>query len=253
MNVAIHTNPNLKNQTDYGKWLKEGFAVHGIDALVTPNIDLGADVHVIQGPWYAYDEWVGKPNVLWLNRCFYGDHFHDVSLGWLNADGTRDFGDIDKPEPNGELPRLQAKKARRKSSKAWGGTCVVFGDFGRDPKEDCAFARKHFDRVYYRPHPAERKTDSPVMSPDWTLAEAFSIADSALGHSSTVLVKARINGLKTFSTDTRHVVLWEPDDDAKWLRMLSWCQWNSEQIRSGEFWEHLNEGFDRTSQRSHAA
>lgn len=242
--VVIHTNMALGNQRACAAWLKEGFEAHGIDAEITPDKHAESDIHVIQGPHYAYREWVGKPNVIWLNRCFYGDHFYDLSLGWLNADGTRNFGNTDRPGKNGELPALSPRKRLRRSTGLKGGCCIVFGDYGRDPAEECQLARQHFDRVYYRPHPASQTSQSPVLSPDWTLAEAFSMADGAVGYSTTALIKARINGLHTLSTDPNHVVLWEPDDDERWLRKLSWCQWSSDQIRRGEFWEHLSEGFN---------
>lgn len=239
MDVVIHSNPSLENQRVYADGLKRGFERQGVRATVTAAREAQGDVHIIQGPHYAYKEWVGKPNVLFLNRCFYGDGFENVSLGWLNPDGSRRFA-FHADRSNGRHPAPEARKPYR-------GTCVVFGDYGRDPAPEVKLAREEFERVYFRAHPAGNRDESPVLAPDWTLGEAFSFADCAVGHSSTVLVKARINGLKTLSTDPNHVVLWEPEDRLKWLSRLSWCQWSFAQIRNGEFWEHLSEGFDSTN------
>lgn len=229
VSLVIHTNMGLENQRLCATALKNGFKRHGIEAQVTPDVKQAADLHVIQGPWYAYREWLGQPNVIWLDRCFYGCAKTVISLGWLNADGSRDFRDCDKPA-KGELPELLPAKPMRRCA-------VVFGDYGRDPRPDIKDAERRYDSVFYRPHPSE--TGLCVLRPlRGELSAVFEIGDVAIGHGSTVLVDAEIHGLHVECSDPRHVVHHTGDRET-WLRELSWKQWSLDELRAGTFWEHL--------------
>jgi len=232
VHVVIHTNLGLENQRICGTALKQGFERHELQAEISPDIHKQADLHVIQGPWYAFKEWIGQPNVLWLDRCFYGCAKTVLSIGWLNPDGSRNFGGCDKPV-KGQPPELQERKEYR-------GTCIVFGDYNRDMSEEIQLARKKHQRVYFRPHPAEHKNDSPVIALRGPLENVLDFADVAIGHSSTALIEAELHGLLVESTDPNHVVHHDGDRD-KWLRQLSWKQWHLDEIRAGKFWEHLND------------
>jgi len=228
--VVIHTNLHLPNQVECADVLKAGFNTHGITAHVTGSKTQAGDIHVIQGPWYCYSEWVGKPNVLWLNRCFYGCAKSIISLGWLKPDGSRDFRNQEKTECKGTLPALQPIKERRRCA-------VVFADYGRDMSEELALARRAYDSVWFRPHPADAQI-TPYLPLRGDLEAIWGLADVAVGHSSTVLVDAMINGLHVISTDPLHVTQHVTDRD-DWLTKLSWAQWSLDEIRRGEFWEHL--------------
>lgn len=234
VSVVIHTNPGLANQRESAAWLKAGFVRHGMATRITADRQERGDIHVIQGPWYAYKEWLGKDNVLYLNRCFYGDARFDLSIGWLKPDGTRDFCNFDMGYPNGELPELMPMK-KRTGKRA---CAMVFGDYGENPAPMVQEARAKYGRVYYRPHPADRHATSPALSPDWTLEQVWDIADVAVGGTSTALVDAAINGLHIDCPDT-HVCSEINGDRESWLADLSWAQWHYTQIERGEFVEHL--------------
>ena len=233
VSVVIHSNPGLANQRESSCWLSEGLARHGVTNVITADKHAEADVHIIQGPWYAYREWIGKPNVLFLNRCFWGDARLDISIGWLNPDGTRDFRNQDKTEPNGELPEMKPLKQRKRCA-------VVFGDYGEDCTELLKKTRSRFDSVFFRPHPAQKKTDSPVMTLGGDLTGVWELADVAIGGSSTVLCEAVFEGLAVETTDPRNVVSDCGEDRQAWATRLSWANWNRNELRNGEFWEHLN-------------
>lgn len=227
--VTIHANPHLKNQMECAGALLQGFAKHGLPIEVSHTKQPGIGVNVIQGPWWCYPDFVGRPNTLFLDRTFYGCAVQNVSLGWLNADGSRDFGDCDKPA-KGELPELKPTKHSQRCA-------IVFGDYGRDPAPEYTYARKHHDSVWFRQHP--RESGTPYVVPlRCSLDEAWQIGDVAIGHKSTVLVEAAINGLHVVSTDPNHVVHGYEDRE-NWLRQLSWKQWSLDEIRAGDFWEHL--------------
>lgn len=231
MKIVIHTNPHLANQTESAEWLKAGFHKHGINAEITADRSRRADVNVIQGPWWAYQELRNEPNTLFLNRAFYGHYRFDLSIGWLMPDGSRDFKNWDKTEGK-NAPELKPKKEYR-------GTCVLFGDFGEDMTDEWQLARKLHQRVYFRPHPADHKNRTPVMTIGGELDHIWRMCDAAVGKSSTVLVQAEIEGLHVTATDPLHVVKHDGDRQ-KWINRLSWAQWNHEEIKRGAFWEHLN-------------
>ncbi|MDB4312002.1 hypothetical protein N9937_01100 [bacterium] len=229
--VVVHSNPRLLNQVESSQWLKAGFERHGIGAQITSDKWKGADIHVVQGPWYAYNEWLGQKNVLFLNCCFYGDRRFDLSVGWLRPDGTRDFKNHGMTVHNGILPELKPEKENRRCA-------VVFGDFGTDPTEQIIDAKGHYQTVYYRPHPAQTEKQPGVISLRSDLAGVWGLADVAIGGSSTVLVDAEINGLHVECSDPLHVVHHDGTRE-QWLTDLSWANWNYKQLIAGDFWEHL--------------
>lgn len=230
MQVVIHTNMRLPNQVESAGWLKEGFDSKGIEALITGDRYAAGDVHVIQGPWYAHKDWIGKPNVLFLDRCFYGHERWDISLGWLNADGSRDFKHKGKSKPKGEPPELKPLKPYR-------GSCIVFIDYGQEAQPVVEAARKLHPRVYYRTHPRDSQ-NAKAIELTGDLQGVWDVCDTAIGHSSTVLVDAVLNGLNVTSTDPRHVIQGHADRE-RWVNQLTWCQWNFEELKRGDFVEHL--------------
>jgi len=233
VNIVIHTNLGLANQRESGAWLQQGFRRHGIAAEITPDKHKAADVHVIMGNWYAYNEWLPKSStsrVIYLNRCFYGSPRFDLSLGWLRPDGSRDFRNHGATEGKGVLPVLKPQKTSRRC-------VVVFADYGQDPSDMVMDARARFDSVFFRPHPAQNR-ETPVMTLKGDLETVWEIADVAIGHGSTVLCDAVIAGLHVESTDPGHVVQ-DCEERQAWLNRLSWAQWSHTELINGDFWSHL--------------
>jgi hypothetical protein len=228
VSVVVHANLALENQRETAEWLRQGFARHGITAEITGDKFKAADVHVVQGPHYAWREWLGKPNVLWLDRCFYGDARFDLSIGWLKTDGSRDFKNHGMATANGILPALAPAKESRRHA-------VIFADYGQinEARHWEVDARNQYQQVYLREHPADRK-----YRYFYTLEEIWRRCDVAIGGSSTALVQAAIEGLSVISHDASYVVN-DISDRHQWLTDLSWAQWGHDQIRRGEFWGHL--------------
>ena len=224
--VIIHTNPGLFNQVETAGWLKTGLDRKGVDCVITADKLAAGDIHIIQGPHYCYSEWLGKPDVLWLNCCFYGDSRFDLSIGWLNADGSRDFYNKGMAEPKGTLPELKPLKTTRQNA-------VIFADYGKlaQARHWEVDAREKYQQVYVRAHPADQQCF-------YTLDKLWQRCDVAIGGQSTVLVDAVINGLHTLSTDPLHVVQ-GMTDRKQWLTDLSWAQWHMDELKRGDFWEHL--------------
>ena len=236
VSVVIHTNLGLGNQFECARWLEDGFAKHGIKAEITPDKHKAADVHVVQGPWYCLDYWRPRSmdsRVLWLNRGFWGDAREDLSIGWLRPDGSRNFNNDGAAEGNGFYPQPQPRKTK-------GRCAIVFADYGRDPSEDVERAKREYNSVFFRPHP-QQPIETKAVTLQGPLDVCWHWGDVAIGHSSTVLVEARIEGLRVESSDPLHVVHAHPDDDERWLRELSWGMWHYTQIQRGDFWEHLRD------------
>lgn len=235
VSVVIHTNPGLPNQRDCAAWLKSGFQKHNIDAEITGNRTAQADVVIAQGPWYAYTEALERSKTaptLWLNRCFLGHYYNDLSLGWLRPDGSRDFKF--KDEPHFTPPELKPRKTRRRCA-------IVFGDYGEDCTELAREARREYDSVFFRPHPSSSMSETPVMTLKGDLEAVWAIGDVAIGKGSTVLVDAEINGLHVDCRDPLSVVHHDGMSRERWLNRLTWADWHKTELQSGAFWEHLRE------------
>jgi len=233
VSVVIHANPGLKNQQECARWLSEGMARHGIKNTITADKHAGADIHIIQGPWYCYNEWLAKSateRVLFLNRCFYGHSRFDVSLGWLRPDGSRDFLNHGRPAAKGILPTQRPRKDTRRSA-------VIFADYGIDPAPLVSEYRlKHKGSLYFRPHPQQpRETKAITLNCD--LEAIWGLCDVAIGGFSTVLVEAAIAGLHVETTDPLHVV--NGYQEPGWLTDLSWANWSHTELKNGDWWEHL--------------
>ncbi len=236
--VVIHTNPTLYNQTSFAAAFVSGFREHGIDAKIVGRNDVG-DIHIVQGPHFAFNRWKHHPMVLHLDRCFYGDAATVVSLGWLNPDGSRNFAAPGR-EAKGVLPKIRPIKKYR-------GSALVFGDYGVDPLPLIEAARKRFERVYFRPHP-EGGGCTGVMHLTGSLAGSLRLCDVAVGHRTSALVAAALAGLYIVTTDEHHAckpIAFGFDERErigsreKWLAELSWKQWSLSEIKSGEFWSSL--------------
>ena len=176
--------------------------------------------------------WIGRRDVILLDRCYYGDT-HDVArLGWLRPDGALTFAQgYHRPAP--------ATKEWRYS----GDTVLILADFGQNTKAIVAEARGYYSEVRVRLHPANDQ-------PGETLQEAISRADAVIGTAGTALIQAILNGVPTTCLDPRHIarpvtahVIGDthmPDRTA-WLRDLAYAQWSHNEMQTGEAWEHLNE------------
>ena len=208
MDIKIHINPAQPHQKQHGSWFKSGFRKHGLNATITADPLQEAEIHVVSGPWYAKEQWKGHPRVLLLDRCYYrGDPGH-VSLGWMNADGGRDFK-IGK----GRIAPIPKENAGN-------GTSIFLADYN-GPIEKA-------DEI--RLHPAQKewkKRDS--------LEYVLSRHSKAIGYQTTALVTAGLMGLEIICKDERNI-MFQPN----WLELLPYADWHHSEIENGEAWEHLN-------------
>lgn len=233
--VAVHTNGALKNQTDFGDALQQGFLRHGLDTrqVFTPYDSAPADIRVTQGPHFAMRRWLSHPRHLHLDRAFYGpDSRYTVTLGWLQPDGSREFRVRDVTGPKGPPPQRRPRKEA-------GRSVCVFADYDTAPevlRGTVAALRQVYDGVYYRSHPA-RPLTAAAIELCCPLEGVWALCDTAIGWRSTVLVEASLQGLDTHSCWPGHPVRWQEHDN--YLDRLSWTQWSLAEVAAGDFWEHL--------------
>ena len=173
-----------------------------------------ADVHVVSGPHYAKEHWLGHPRTLVLDRAYYHEgrtgrwHSMDwVSLGWMREDGGRRF----RTGTGRQAPRIEGRPAQ-------GGT-IFLADFG-GPIEPADTVRRH---------PADEK-------PQESLRDALRRHRKAIGYTTTALVAAALAGLEIVCKDRRNI-LCEPN----WLELLPYADWHWSEIESGEAWAHMRQ------------
>jgi hypothetical protein len=168
------------------------------------------DIHIVQGPHFAKDRWLNARTIL-LDRAYYKEEkttdlpgMDYVSLGWLMPNGRRSTTEGEGRPP----PEIGTNNGK--------GT-IFLADYG-GPIEPADTVRRH---------PAEEKhTES--------LTEVLSRHKTAIGYTTTALIKAALMGLDVVSRDPTHI-LNNPD----WLTLLPYIDWHYTEIQSGEAWEHL--------------
>lgn len=195
--------------------LRRGFARHGLTALITPERGLVADVHVVLGPWYAKTPWLGHPRTILLDRCYYrGDPEHG-SLGWMRADGGRDW--------------LEGDGSRQAPEIGWtnGVGTIYLKDHQPPPTDAPIIARAATVRV----HPTRaREPQTPLLA---DLARH----SHAVGYRTSALVTAALAGLSVEALWPPHILHWP-----NWLELLPYADWSHEEIAAGAAWEHLRAG-----------
>lgn len=212
MLIAFHCNPTQAHQIEHGQWLKSGFKKHGLDLLVTHNIQQEADIHIISGPHYAKDTWIQHPKVILIDRAYYRqgrsgqwESEDCVSIGWMRRDGGRLFSVGAGRKP----PERQDRKSET-------GT-IFLADYD-GPMESADTVRLHPARKNY--------TES--------LPDALSRHARAVGYSTSALVQAGLQGLEIVCKDKRNIM-----SESDWLDLLPYADWHHSEIESGELWQHL--------------
>lgn len=213
MHIAIHSNPAMPHQQAYAHYFRQGFIKHGITAEVTASPTQGADIHVVLGPHYAKDQWIGHPRVILLDRAYYHDekvsHVRSmdwVSIGWMRADGGRHYFERDSRDK----PIIENHPQGQ-------GTIFLRDHGGPMGRADTI-----------RFHPAERPSTE-------SLQQALLRHRIAIGHQTSALVKAGLMGLTIDCRDKRNIMF-----EKNWLQLLPWAEWNYQDIQSGELWSHLH-------------
>lgn len=215
--IVFHVNESQPHQLEHSYWLSAGLRRHGLNLTVTPNITQEADIHIVSGPHYAKEHWIGHPRVILLDRAYYHElksglwkSMDYVSLGWMNEKGGRNFS-IGTGRQGPEIRDCAAPS----------GT-IFLADYG-GPIEAADTIRRH---------PQDGNEAEP-------LEEALKRHKTAIGYGTTALVRAGLLGLETVCKDERNL-MYQPN----WLDLLPYADWEWSEIESGEAWEHLKHDID---------
>ena len=214
-------------------WLeavKQGFRRHNVEI-----VDRVADLTVI---WSFHDAHKAPGDYLLL-ECGYIDRFEYSSFGLNGLNGVADFN-------TENVPFDRAKQWEHLLKPEHGGDYTLIvgqcpGDasiYGLDVVKWAETVAKTIDGpVFYRPHPKQPTTpDIPTLSGG--LEAALNGAGRVITYTSNVGVDARLNGC---NVEAHHPgsMIYNKVDRRGWLRKLAYCQWNLNEIASGEAWEHL--------------
>lgn len=211
MSIAIHINPSLAHQIQHGHVLLAGFKRHGVKAHVTHNPQEQADVHIVSGPHFAKRYWLGHPNTILLDHCYYRGNPEHVSLGWMNKQGGRDFVEGTGRTP----PEIQ--------DNATGDRSIFLTDYeGPIEKADTI-----------RLHPATQQYPQSLL-------DSIREHRYAIGYDTTALVTAALEGLSITCLAKTSIM-----SQNNWLNLLPYADWNLSEIESGELWNHLRLSLNR--------
>lgn len=228
MQGLIHYNCNLQHQIDHA----QAFRACGFDSTPSPYVEMPG-VHVISGPYFAYDKWKNHPQTLMIDRAWWGDP-DCVSIGWLQPDGTRKFATGTDPRA---IPEIEPWRTGESS-------VLILADYDQDTTAIKVFAQERFETVTIRRHPAEH----PSMVP---LTEALMHTDVCIGHSGSALFDAIRMGVPTICTDPLNECipacsswvngkLYRGSRDA-WLHDMSYKQFSLAEIADGTAWRLLKD------------
>lgn len=262
MNVYFTKTPH----TDYVNRLKQGIGKCGDYAYdlkydTIPNLD---DIIVVWGVVNA-KRWQkkGYTNVLIFERGYLGDRIEWLSLGWDDLNGKSNFY-------NQYVPETRWDKYWKSSMRSWkdsGDVVLVAGQVLRDQSlSDCFNYNEWLNntikslkdrghKVIFRPHPLETsyEIEDVEISSYTDFLKDLLRAKCLVTWSSTSSVAAAYNGIpsvtfseyamtKEVSSHSLDVLDFKPDRN-NWGRKLAYCQWNFDELTSGEAWYHVKTRF----------
>lgn len=211
MHIAFHANPAQPHQIEHSQWFSRGLAQHGLGLTITSDPCAEADIHIISGPHYAYNQLIGKKNVLMIDRAYWHDEMSGnwksmdyISLGWLKPDGGRIFclGD-GRPSPT-------IRECHGKGS-------IFLADYDGPIKPA--------DTV--RLHPATSPNQEPLIS-------VLRRHRMAIGYRTSALVTAGLEGLEVICKDKRNIM-----SEPNWVELLAYTDWRWSEIWDGTAWGTL--------------
>lgn len=181
------------------------------------------------------------------------------ACGWGGLNGRADFRNADSPPDRWEKLGVELEPWRLSQ-----GHVLVVGQVPWDASvqnsdhlqwvSDIANALKEYGfGVCVTPHPLGPKyVVEGIPSVYGTMEDKLKGAEAVVTYNSNSAVEAVIKGIPTVAMDcgsmawpvTRHVlhkmcVAYTPVRD-QWAANLAYAQWNLDELRSGEAWEHIN-------------
>ena len=256
MKIIIHAN-QIEWQRRYAKHTVAGLKRHGIRASVTNSPSRQpCDIAILMGPnaWERVER-ANKPYLM-FNRRFVGDDqsvHTNCAIGWNGFNGRGTFC-VDEVDPT----RLQTYMPEEKllSWREPGKTLILCeqSNVGRATNPKFKTLRGYYNYV-------RRHAKLPIVFRDKPIGEekiSFSGVTKGLikanpkvlaNLNSTISLDAMMVGIPVISFDegdpayaiTGHELneIVKPDNRLEFFQYLAHCQWTEDEIKSGEFWEHI--------------
>jgi len=181
-----------------------------VSAQISGSADTQADLHVVLGPWFAFDKW-RYHETLYIDRAYWNDP-ECISVHWL-VNGEKLFT---THNPKREHPALLPLKHGNKK--------IYLCDYQCQPEGE-------YDTV--RHHPAKSKQAE-------TLHDALNRHDIAAGKRTTALVDAAFMGLRVETNDPYSPVhRLSHVGREQWARDMAWHNWSLKEIAIGDMWNVL--------------
>lgn len=262
MKISILHNPQALHQANHAKALKEGLAVHGIEADFVHSLQSVKNHNVACWGWR-----IGRAlhmrghNVLVMERGYLGDRFKFTSLAMNGLNGHAKFPDY--PDDGGE--RWKSHNIELLPWKVSGIYALILGQVPTDaslkgmnltPWYNMMAARiKQFYKipVFFREHPEAIKRGlkfKNLLVPKITgsLASNLHQAKFSVCFNSNAAVDSVIAGVPCIIGD-RGSMAWDvastnlenlvyPDRE-KWAHSLAFKQWAMDEIKSGKALEKM--------------
>lgn len=264
MKAVLHVN-NAAHQKQHVAWMVEGFNRHGITSIIAEyDVPAKGDFAVIWG-WKQRAviercENFGMP-ILVMERGHLQPRMEFTSLGWDGLAGRAKY-----PSPDVCGGRWERHWGAFEPWRAEGSYALVIGQVRGDASlygvSFEAWAQSVTDQlildghtVRYRPHPLmvrhkELWRPKGAEFSTRSLEDDLSGASVCVTYNSTTGVEAVLAGVPTVTFD-RGAMAWPvtthdleclpvTPDRAEWVERLACCQWNEDEIRSGEAWEAVS-------------
>lgn len=250
--AVIHANRS-QHQTEHASLVVEGLGRHGIECETVPyNEPHKADFCIMWG-WRQHSvinhaKANGMP-ILVMERGHLQPRMEFTSFGWNGLGGR---GTYPKQEHAGSR---WGKHWGHMDPWKWGGkyalvigqvpgdASIVGVDFNYWVEHVTEELTKRNYKVKFRPH--------PLVSEVASLADDLKNAELAVTFNSTAAVECVLAGVPTMAFDrgsmawpvTTHFFDETPRrfNRSEWVCDLACCQWNAEEIRSGEAWEAVKQ------------
>ena len=264
MKITVHANA-VQWQREYLPRFVDGFTAHGhrVHHVMEDDADPDA-INVI----FANNSWKkteaqcirrGIP-LITVGRCFFGDRFKMVAIGWDGFNAAADFClddemPSDRWDKHGFIIPLHGGNPD--------GYVLVCGEF-REMDQWYHTMREILagEDVRFRAHPFKNGQTVPgwqnarPVGQD-SITDLFPDTRAVITYDSIAGCDAVLNGVPSIAWGENSMARdvsfhsWRSFLAQKgefyilqWAKRLSYCQWSHDEIRSGEFWEHLKKGMD---------
>jgi hypothetical protein len=269
MDIAIFTRSQMGHQRYWADAFDAGLRKHG---LIAKRLDVTNEVRAcdLAVMWsHRHTKVIEMQNAepdrdyLVMECGYLGDRLKWTSLGFNGLNGRAEFPHHNMPDDRWkELERLGECKFEGWPYATRQGYVLILGQVPGDASVEGVDLAALYDligdtyhpryEIRYRPHPLGA-VETKWPHTEGTLAEDLAGARFAVTFNSNSCVDATLAGVPCLTLDEGAMShrftkgklgdvpqVWPRH---RWLADLAYCQWNYQEIASGEAWEHLCQKF----------